>query len=355
MVLAAYGLPGSEATRSQDFVALEVGGRPADDVAAALTFPTGGPTAVAPAADAPPPPPGEPGQAPTEPASAGGGPAGPGRPAARPTATAAGPVGPAAATTTTVAPLRPVKILVAGESTAGATGGGIRSWGQKNGRAKVEVVGSNACALQQDGVAILRDGWTQPRNGACLQLIDFTVDAARRQQADLIVLFIGSNQLSDWLLPGQTVANHIGEPAFDQLYTNAATAALRKLGSLGIPVLFTTTPVPAWDPAIQTGNPDVPGTGPIKMNDAGRTRRLNELTAAVVGGLPLTAMAPYAERISNPDGSVPASIRPDGVHLRQDAVAGIMDRGLEADLRTSYRQAVARVPSAARAGAHHWT
>lgn len=82
--------------------------------------------------------------------------------------------------------------------------------------------------------------------------------------------------------------------------------------------------------------------------------RLNQLTAAVVGGLPVTAMVPYAERISNPDGTVPSSIRPDGVHLKQEVVPGIMDRGLEADLRAAYRQVGSRVGSAARAG-HHWS
>jgi hypothetical protein len=248
-----------------------------------------------------------------------------------------------------------VKILVSGDSTAGATGGGIRTWAQGNGRATVDVVGTNGCALQQDGDAILRDGWTEPKNGNCPYLIDYTTQVASGSQPDLIVLFIGSNQLSDWLLPGQTVANHIGEPAFDQLYTGAATAALRRLASLGIPILFTTLPVPSWDPAIQTGDPTYPGTGPIKMNDAGRTRRLNDLTASVVASLPLTATASYAARISNPDGSVSTSIRPDGVHLAPAAVPGIMDRGLEADLRASYQQVVRRVPSAARGGRHAWS
>jgi hypothetical protein len=65
-------------------------------------------------------------------------------------------------------------------------------------------------------------------------------------------------------------------------------------------------------------------------------------------------MVPYAERISNPDGTVASSIRPDGVHLKQEAVPGIMDRGLEADLRTAYQQVASRVPSAGHAG-HHWS
>jgi len=248
-----------------------------------------------------------------------------------------------------------VKLLISGDSTAGATGEGIRTWARNSGRAQVDVVGTNGCALQQDGTAILRDGWPEPKNGNCPSLISYTVDVARRLQPDAIILFIGSNQLSDWLLPGQTVANHILEPAFDQLYTSAAGAALRQLGSLGIPVLFTTLPVPAWDPVVQTGNPNTPGTGPIKMNDAGRAMRLNQLTASVVSGVPQTVMTPYSARISNPDGTVPTAIRPDGVHLSPSAVPAIMNGGLEADFRASYQQVTRRLPSAARGGRHFWS
>jgi len=258
---------------------------------------------------------------------------------------------------TTAAPLRPVRMLIIGESTAGATGKGIKAWGLQTGRAEVEILGAGGCALQEEGVAVLRTGWTQPASDNCLGLIPGTIDAASRSKPDLIMLFIGSGQLSDWILPGGTEASatHIGVAAFDQLYRAAVADALRRLASLGIPILFTTTPVPAWDPAVQTGNPNVPGTGPIKMNDAGRARRLNELTASVVGGIPLAQMVPYAERISGRDGVVDPAIRPDGVHLLPELVPGIMEKGLEADMRTAYQAPILRVKSGARNGPNFWT
>jgi len=248
-------------------------------------------------------------------------------------------------------------MLIIGESTAGATGKGIKAWGLQTGRAEVEILGAGGCALQEEGVAVLRTGWTQPASDNCLGLIPGTIDAASRSKPDLIMLFIGSGQLSDWILPGGTEASatHIGVAAFDQLYRAAVADALRRLASLGIPILFTTTPVPAWDPAVQTGNPNVPGTGPIKMNDAGRARRLNELTASVVGGIPLAQMVPYAERISGRDGVVDPAIRPDGVHLLPELVPGIMEKGLEADMRTAYQAPILRVKSGARNGPNFWT
>ncbi len=259
-------------------------------------------------------------------------------------------------TATTTGPVRPVRMLIVGESTAGATGKGIKAWGQQTGRAEVEILGAGGCALQQEGLAVLRTGWTQAASSSCLNLISGAVDTANRSKPDLIMLFMGSGQLSDWILPGGTEASatHIGVPAFDQLYSSATASSLRRLGALGIPLLFTTTPVPAWDPAVQTGNPNVPGTGPIKMNDAGRTRRLNDLTASVVRGIPLAEMVPYAERIA-PSGVVDPRIRPDGVHLRPEVVPGLMNKGLEGDMRNAYRRVTSRVKTSARNGASSWT
>jgi hypothetical protein len=250
---------------------------------------------------------------------------------------------------------RPVRVLVSGDSTAGVVGAGLRSWAQETGRADIEVVGDGGCALAQEGLAVLRRGWTQPASHGCTILIPYTVQTAASFSPDLILLLVGSGQLSDWLLPGAAEPTGIGQPDFDRRYTAAATAALQALGRLGIPILFPTTPVPSWNPTLQTGNPNIPGTGPITMNDAARTRRLNELTAQVVSSQPLAEMVPYAERLGGADHPVDAAVRPDGVHLKQELVPGIMQGGLEADLEAAYRRVVARVAGAGRGAPHVWS
>jgi len=271
-------------------------------------------------------------------------------------AVSAAPTTVAPTTVTTAVPRRPVRMLIVGESTAGATGTGIKTWGRQTGRAEVEMVAAGGCALQEDGLARLRDGWTQPATAACRNLIPDALAAASRSKPDLVMLFFGSGQLSDWILPGRTEAEatHIGAPSFDQLYSSTTANVLSRLAGLGIPVLFTTTPIPTWDPVVQTGNPIVPGTGPIKMNDPGRTRRLNDLTNSVVRGISLAEMVPYAERISRPDGSVDTSIRPDGLHLRPEVVPAIMNNGLEADMRIAYQRAAGRVRGSLRNGPTFW-
>lgn len=262
-----------------------------------------------------------------------------------------------AATTTAVGPVRAVRMLIIGESTAGATGKGIKAWGEQTGRAEVEILGAGGCALQQEGLAVLRTGWTQPASANCLNLIAGSVEAANRSKPDLIMMFIGSGQLSDWILPGGTEssATGIGSAAFDQLYKSATANSLRQLASVGIPILFTDTPVPAWDPFVQTGNPNIPGTGPIKMNNAPRTRLLNDLSSSVIRDIPLAEVVPYARRISGTDGVVDPAIRPDGVHLLPEVVPGIMNKGLEADMRAAYQRVTARAKSATPNGPNAWT
>jgi len=153
-------------------------------------------------------------------------------------------------------------MLIVGESTAKATGAGIQTWGRQTGRADVGLVASNGCALQQDGLARLREGWTEPATAACRSLISDAVAAANLTKPDVVVLFVGSGQLSDWVLSGQPdgEAAFIGQPAFDQLYRSTAAGVLNRLAGLGIPILFTNTAVPKWDPT-KTGIDIVPGTG----------------------------------------------------------------------------------------------
>mgnify|MGYP006189645059 CR=1 FL=1 len=63
-----------------------------------------------------------------------------------------------------------------------------------------------------------------------------------------------ADELAAWdLRPDDSGAN-----AWDNL--QFATRLGRKQG-IKSQILFTTTPVPAWDPAVQTGNPNVPGSG----------------------------------------------------------------------------------------------
>src|SRR3712207_8113729 len=56
----------------------------------------------------------------------------------------------------------------------------------------------------------------------------------------------GSAQLADWVLRGSDERTSFDDPEYGRRYVEAAHDALSELESLGIPVLLTTTPTPAW-------------------------------------------------------------------------------------------------------------
>ncbi len=240
----------------------------------------------------------------------------------------------AAAAPGELAATRALHLLVVGDSTAAATGQGLQVWAEQTREAVVDVVAGPGCTFEQSGVAILRDGWEQAPRPACVDLLRTARRVAGERQPDAVLLLIGSLQLADWRF-GAGPTQSLGDLGFEARYLEAAAAGLAVLEGLGAPVLWATLPVPAWDPAQQFGV-EPPGSGPLTINDAARTRRLNELNAVLVGAHPLVRLVPYAELLARPDGTISERLRPDGMHLAPDQVPGLMAGGFEAALRAAY-------------------
>jgi hypothetical protein len=293
------------------------------------------PTTVATASEAAPRPPAAPGSG----------------SASSPTA----PLTPAAARPGAPVPVRALRLLVVGDSTAASVGYGLQRWAEQTGRAAVDIVSGPACAFEQTGVTVFRDGWEVPVRPACLALLATARDVAEQHPPDAVIVFIGSTQVADWRLDGSPTTESIGQPVYDARYVRSANAALASLEALGAPVLWNTVPVPSWDPALQNHGQEPPGAGPITMNDAVRTRRLNELNATIVPAHPLVRLVPYAELVSEPDGGVDPHLRPDGLHLDPAVVPGLMADGLEALFRDAYRSVLDARPALGLAGSTAWS
>jgi hypothetical protein len=239
---------------------------------------------------------------------------------------------------TSVPPAPAPRLLVVGDSTALVNGAAMQEWGARTGRVEVDVVGAPACSFFQEGDIVYREGWQEAPSPACLNLLDRIEDVAADRRPDAVVLFIGSAQLADRVVPGTSTRTAMGDPAFDAAYDSAAGAALARLAALGPPVLWATVPTPAWVPEMTVPNTDLPGDGPVTMNDAGRAARLRELDAPLAAAYGIEVV-PYAEHLTRPDGTVDPRLRPDGLHLAVDAVHEAMDTWLEAELRAAFNRA----------------
>lgn len=258
------------------------------------------------------------------------------------------PTGPTSSTST-IAPARPPRIVVVGDSTARANGEGLLAWGQETGRLQVVVVHEPGCGPLFGVRFQIREGYTfEPQR--CDQLFPRAASAARELDADAIVVFIGSSQLADWEYRDLEGLHHLGEPIIDQRYAVAVRLAIAQLEMAGRPILWATVPLPEWDLdafSRMIGGTPIPGDpgSPISLNDPPRTRRLNELNNAAVPASRLAVLWPYAERLAGSDGDIPTRLRPDGLHLSTEGAKEVADAWMFEVLGEAFRTVVARHPA----------
>jgi peptidoglycan/LPS O-acetylase OafA/YrhL len=249
------------------------------------------------------------------------------------------------APTTTIAPARPPRVVVVGDSTAAANGAGLEKWGEATGRLQVVTVSEPGCGLIAGSKFQIREGYTfEPQR--CDQLMPKAATVAQNLDADAIIVFFGSSQLADWQYYGLDGLHHIDEPEVDLRYGDAMARVMAELSVAGRPILWATVPLPMWDLAVfsqMIGQP-VPGEGPISLNDPPRTVRLNQLNDAQVPQYPMAVLWPYAARLVGPDGTISKKIRPDGLHLSEDGVKQVASAWLFDVLGQAYRTVEARHP-----------
>jgi peptidoglycan/LPS O-acetylase OafA/YrhL len=240
-----------------------------------------------------------------------------------------------------VAARRAPRIVVVGDSTARANGKGLAQWGEQTGRLQVSSVFQNGCALAQGALWRVRDGFVGPPPN-CDNLFASAVAEANKIDADAIVVFIGSPQMVDWMFTGVPGWHGLGEPIVDDPYQAALRVKAPQLAASRVPVLWASVPLPNWYLEGWEVRPGVPppGQGPSTINNPDRTRRINEIDASILPTIPGVRRFAYAEKLSNPDGTVDTSIRPDGLHNSPEGVARIADAWLFDMLAGAYRSAL---------------
>lgn len=287
---------------------------------------------------------------PVSPSSTVAGTPGPGASTGKGTATTRA-SGPAATTAPTKPgePPRALKLLVAGDSTAGVWAGGMQRWAAAAGTASVDRTGGPGCVLHQEGVASLRPGWLYEPNAACVLLPSLIVDDAKRSNADAVVLMIGSIQLADWVATANVLPASILDAAYAARYRATFDRALDLLSQrLDVPILVATIAGPRWDPV------SAPGSGDLTMNSADRARRLNQINASVVAEHPRARMVAVADAVDDGTGWVDMALHPDGLHIDEGKVPGVLDGGLNAVMRSAYQSIVGAQPALRRSGATIW-
>jgi hypothetical protein len=248
-------------------------------------------------------------------------------------------------------------VVLVGDSTARALGVGLQPWGAETGRLEVTVVTGSGCATLAGEHFKVREGYVVEPEG-CNGIFSTAVATAREIEADAFVVMIGSSQLAEWEYADRSGWHTLDEPDVTLGYREALGSVMQALAAPGIPILWADVPTPAWDVdqfGEQLGTV-FPGSGPVTLNDPGRAVLLNQLDAVVVRGHPMAIVWPYKSLLEGADGSVPSSVRPDGLHIAKEQVAPLAEGGLVDALERAYDEVVARRPSGLAArSATMWT
>lgn len=212
------------------------------------------------------------------------------------------------------APRRP-RLLVVGDSTAGATGTGLQEAAAADGVADVWVYDVAGCAALRYDVAMVRPGYEFRTE--CVDVFADAVELAADIDPDAVLVFLGSAQLMDARYPGLDDFRSILDGEVTDRYRSAVVAGVTRLGELGVPVLWADVPVPEWDLDAfgqLLGGP-LPGSGEAVTNDPARTRRLNDLDREAMVGVSHAVVWPYAAALAGPDGVIDPGVRSDGLHV----------------------------------------
>ena len=216
--------------------------------------------------------------------------------------------------------VRPVRLLVIGDSTAGVNGAALQDWGQDTGRAQVWVVNGPACAVHPGQRLEIRSGFLfRTPCDDFAQSVREEVDAVK---ADAVVVFLGSSQVGLWSYPDVPGFTGLDNPLIATQYATKIGATLDALEQLPVPVFWADLPLPAWDLAVfgERIGKTPRGEGPVSLNDAARWKILDGLDTTAFEGRTTALRWSYTDTIANGSGAIPTSVRPDGLHL-DDAVA----------------------------------
>jgi peptidoglycan/LPS O-acetylase OafA/YrhL len=207
-------------------------------------------------------------------------------------------------------------VAVFGDSTALRTAFGLRGYGWTTGsidmRNGAAVVG---CPLVTDGLVDFVTNRSKPDDvcsgwPARWRTLAHGLDAALVQ--------IGPWDVTDRVIDGRTV--HIGEPAFDARLVAAINQAVDVLSSDGAIVVWLTEPHLDF----ARGRTGLSAASVAHISDPTRIDRLNALLRQVAARRPEMVVVDVLQHLRTlPGGELSPDLRPDGVHLTEDASSAL--------------------------------
>jgi peptidoglycan/LPS O-acetylase OafA/YrhL len=226
-------------------------------------------------------------------------------------------------TTTTEAPLpalsRPVRIVVAGDSTANATAAGLVEWAAKNpDMAQVEVVGAPGCGFVTGGER--RVGGFQPYPPPCDDWLSRVLpNSVSQLKPDVVMLMVTTWDVVDHKWDGSEELSPLDAEFARRIDTDYRAITEQLLGSGAGSIAWIAPPVPnAWWTDDTTGQQDPARHAVVRGV-------MDEIASQLPDQVGVIDLAAWLEQNGLTDDH---EVRPDGVHLDTVAAEDIADRFL---------------------------
>lgn len=207
-------------------------------------------------------------------------------------------------------------VAMFGDSTALRTGFGLRGYGWTTGSIDVRDGGAAiGCPLVRAGVVDFVSHRSQP-DEMCRRWPDRWRSLARG--LDAAIVQIGPWDVTDRVINGHTT--HIGDPSFDGLLVRAIDQAVDVLSSDGAVVVWLTEPHLDFG----RGRAGLPATSVAHISERARIDRLNAILRRVDARRPEMVVVDVLQHLRTlPGGELSPDLRPDGVHLSEDASSAL--------------------------------
>jgi len=224
---------------------------------------------------------------------------------------------------TTLPPLpeltRPVRIIIAGDSTAVATGGGLVAWAAANPQlAQVEIVAELGCGFVRGGEMMVLE-WT-PVGDRCDEWLDETLpERVEALDPDVVMLMTTSWDVLDrrWPETGEVVPTD--QPYRERIIRDVADVSDRLAASGSGKVVWVREPIPNvywW------------GSGQAQEDPTRHAEIYAAMDAAAESGGGRVAVVDLPAWLREQGLDVDQAARPDGVHWSPEASLRIADEYL---------------------------
>ncbi len=223
------------------------------------------------------------------------------------------PTTPAPPTTREPVPL--LRVAAFGDSTALLTGGGLDTWGQETRTLQVDIQGTAlGCGIVRGGKYRVPGFGEGPQREECNNWAQRWTKVLDGQPADVSVVLVGTWDVTDHQLPGDTQWRAPGDPIYDAYLKRDMLAAVDELSTKSPVVVWLTCPLIDFGLKENGISPRHP------MSDPARMVRFNQLLGEVANeraNLRIVDLAGFLAQ--SPGGELDRIMRPDGVHFTDQA------------------------------------